>query len=154
MAAKGAVMQLVKDNFVKTTYSRQYQQFLTMQKFVEGCVITLTMQTKVAIIAESMCNEKGKVLIDMLLVGDTCQPARFENNKVNLSKSIRHSSFRPRLVLKGEFVRSKEFHPTHLLGQKVGLGGQVGQGLVVSKDSGMLAINIGPPLLDSHNFFQ
>ena len=42
----------------------------------------------------------------------------------------------------------------HLPGQKVGLGGQVGQGPVVSKDSVMLAINIGTPFLDGHNDFQ
>ena len=42
----------------------------------------------------------------------------------------------------------------HLLGQKMGLGGQVGQGPVVSKDLGMLAINIGPPFLDGHNDCQ
>ena len=52
----------------------------------------------------------------MLLVGDACQPDRFKNNRVELAKSIRHSCFRPRLVLKGEFVGSKEFHPTHLPG--------------------------------------
>ena len=36
----------------------------------------------------------------------------------------------------------------------MGLDGQVGQGPVVSKDSGMLAINIGPLFLDGHNDFQ
>ena len=116
MAAKGTVMQLAKDNFVKTTHTRQYQIFLSMQQLVEGWVITLTMQTKVTIIAASTCNKRGKVLIDMLLVGDTCQPARFKNNRVEPAKSIRHSHFRPRPVLKAEFVGSKEFHPTHLPG--------------------------------------
>ena len=133
-----------KHNFAKTTHKRQYQQFLSMQQLVEGWVITLTTQTKMTIIAASTCKKRGEVLINMLLVGDMCQPARFENNRVELAKSIRHSHLRPRPVLKGEFVLSKEFHPTHLLGRKMGLGGQVGQGPVVSKDSGMLAINIGP----------
>ena len=62
------------------------------------------MQTKVTSITMSMCNKRGKVLINMLLVGDMCQPAGFENNRVKLAKSINHSSFRPRPVLKGEFV--------------------------------------------------
>ena len=106
------------------------------------------------IIVASTCKKRGEDLINMLWVGDMCQPAGFENNRVELAKSIRHSHFRPRLVLKGEFVLSKEFHPTHLLGRKVGLGVQVGQWLVVSKDSGMLAINIGPPFIDSHNDCQ
>ena len=110
-------MQLVKDNSVKTTHSRQHQQFPSMQQLVEGWVITLTMQTKVAIIAVSTCNKSGEVLIDMLLVGDTSQPARFENNRVEPAKSIRDSSFRARAVLKCEFVQSKEFHPMHLLGR-------------------------------------
>ena len=154
MAAKGAVMQLAKENFMKTTYSRQYQQFPSMKKLVEGWVITLTMQTKVTIIAASMCKKRGEVLNAMLLAGDMCQPARFENNRVELAKSIRHSGFRPRLVLNGEFVGSNEFHLTHLLGRKVGLVRQVGQGPVVSKDSCMLAINMGPLFLDSHNNFQ
>ena len=74
------------------------------------------MKTKVTIIAVSMCKKRGEVLIDMLLVGDMCQPAKFKNNRVEPAKSIRHSCFRPRLVLKGEFVGSKEFYPTHLLG--------------------------------------
>ena len=91
MAAKGAVMQLAKYNFVKTTLSRQYQQFLSMQQLVEGWVITLTTQMKMTIIAASMCNKRGEVLINMLLVGDTCQPARFKNNRVELAKSIRNS---------------------------------------------------------------
>ena len=147
-------MQLVKNNFMKTTHSRQHQQFPSIKQLVEGWVITLTMQTKVTIIVVSICKKKGKVLIDMLLVEDTCQPARLKNNRVEPVKSIRYSLFRPRLVLKGEFVGSKEFYPMHLPRQKVGLGGQVDQGLVVSKDSGMLAINIGPPLLDGHNVFQ
>ena len=90
----------------------------------------------------------------MLLAGDTCQPARVENNRVEPAKSIGHSHIRPRPVLKGEFVGSKEFYPMHLQGQKVGLGGQVGQGPVVSKDSDMLAINIGPPFIDGHNDCQ
>ena len=101
MAAKGAVMQLAKDIFVKTTHSRQYQQFPSMQQLVEGWVITLTMQTKMNIIAMSICKKRGEVLINMLLAGDMCQPARFENNRVKPAKSIRHSRFRPRLVLKG-----------------------------------------------------
>ena len=79
-------------------------------------MITLTTQTKMTIIAVSMCKKRGEVLINMLLVGDTCQPARFENNRVELAKSIRHSCFRPTLLLKGEFVLSKEFYPTHLPG--------------------------------------
>ena len=115
-------------------------------------MIILTMQTKMTIIAASTCSKRGEVLINTLLVGDTCQPARFENNGVNPAKSISHSRFRPRLVLKGEFVLSKEFYPMHLPGRKMGLGSQVGQGLVVSKDSSMLAINIGPPFLNGHNF--
>ena len=154
MATKGAVMPLKKENFAKTTHSRQYQQFLSIQQLVEGWVITLTMQRKITIIAMSMCKKRGEVLINMLLVGDTCQPARFKNNRVEPAKSIRHSRLRPRLVLKGEFVVSKEVHPMHLLGQKVGLGGQVGQGPVVSKDVVMLTINIGPPLLYGHNYCQ
>ena len=154
MAAKGAVMQLAKHDFVKTTHNSQYQKFPSMQQLVEGWVITLTIQMKVTIIVASMCKKTGEVLINMLLAGDTCQAARFENNKVEPAKSIRYSRFRPRPVLKGEFVGSKEFHPMHLPGRKVGLGGQVGQGPVVSKDSVMLAINIGPPFLDGHNDFQ
>ena len=63
-------------------------------------MITLTTQTKVTIIAVSMCKKRGEVPIDMLLVGDTCQPARFESNKVELAKSVRHSNFRPGVVLK------------------------------------------------------
>ena len=39
----------------------------------------------------------------------------------------------------------------HLLGRKVGLGGQVGQWPVVSNDCGVLAVNIWLPLLDYHN---
>ena len=117
-------------------------------------MITLTTQTKVTIIVASMCNKRGEVLIDMLLVGDTCQPARFKNNRVGPAKSIRPSSFRPRPVLKAEFVGSKEFYPTHLPGQKVGFGGQVDQGPVVNKNSGMLAINVGPPLFNGYNYFQ
>ena len=74
------------------------------------------MQMKMTIIVVSICKKRGEVLIDMLLVGDTCQPARLDNNRVELAKSIRHSHFRPRPVLKGEFVGSKEFHPTHLPG--------------------------------------
>ena len=70
MAAKGAIMQLAKHNFAKTTHSRQYQQFLSMQQLVEGWVITLTTQTKMTIIAASMCKKRGEVLIDMLLVGE------------------------------------------------------------------------------------
>ena len=107
------------------------------------------MQTKVAIIAVNMRNKRDEVLINMLLAGDTCQPARFKSNRVEPAKSISYSSFRPRLVLKAEFVGSKEFYPMHLPGQKVGLGGPV-----VSKDSGMLAINIGPPLFNGHRYYQ
>ena len=54
--------------------------------------------------------------------------ARIKNNRVELAKSIRHSSFRPRPVLKGEFVGSKEFHPMHFLGQKVGFEWAGGSG--------------------------
>ena len=117
-------------------------------------MITLTPQTKMTIITVSTCKKRGEVLIKMLLVGDTCQPARFNNNRMEPAMSIRHIHFRARLVLKGEFVLSKDFHPMHLPGRKMGLGGQVGQGPVVSKDSGMLAINIGPPFLDGHNDCQ
>ena len=118
MATKGTVMQLAKENFMKNTHSRQKQKLTGMNQLVEGWVITLNTQMKVTIIAASMCKKRGEVLIDMLLVGDICQPARFENNRVDLAKSIRHSHFRPRLVLKGEFAGSKEFHPMHLLGQR------------------------------------
>ena len=83
MAAKGAIMQLAKHNFAKSTHSRQYQQFPSMQQLVEGWVITLTTQTKMTIIAVSTCKKRGEVLINMLLVGDTCQPARFESNRVD-----------------------------------------------------------------------
>ena len=68
------------------------------------------------IIAVSMCKKRGEVLINMLLVGDTCQPARFKNSRVEPAKIIRHSHFRSRPVLKGEFVLSKEFHPMYLPG--------------------------------------
>ena len=147
-------MQVTKDKFTKTTHIRQYQQFLSTQQLVEGWVITLITQTKGTIIAASTCNKRGEILIYMLLAGDTCQPAGFKNSRVELAKSIRHSSFKPRPVLKGEFVVSKEFYPTYLPGQKVGLGGQMGQGPEVSKDSGMLAINIGLPLLGGHNYYH
>ena len=112
------------------------------------------MQTKMTIIAASMCKKRGEVLINMLLAGGMCQSARFKNNRVEPAKSIRHSCFRPRLVVKGEFVLSKECHPMHLPERKMGLGGQVGQGPLVGMDSGMLAINIGPLFLDGHNNFQ
>ena len=107
MAPKGNVMQLTKDNFVKTTHSRQHQKFPSMQKLVESWLITLTMQSKVTIIAASICNNSGEILIYMLLVGDTCQPARFKNNRVDLAKIIRDSRLRAREVLKIEFVRNK-----------------------------------------------
>ena len=64
-------MQLVKENFTKTTHIRQYQQLPSMQQLVEGWVITLTTQTKVTNIAVSTCNKRGEVLINMLLAGDT-----------------------------------------------------------------------------------
>ena len=69
MAAKGAVIQLAKDNSVQTTHSRKYQKFPSMQQLVEGWVITLTIQMKVTIIVASMCKKTGEVLINMLLAG-------------------------------------------------------------------------------------
>ena len=153
MAAKGADMQLMKNNFVKTTHTRQHNQFLSMQQLVAGWVITLTTKIKENVIAASICNKSDEVLINMLLVGDTYQPDRFGNNRVKPAKSIRNNSFRTRVVFKCEFVRSKKFYPTNLLGRKVGLGKQVGQWLVVSNDSGVLAIYIWLPLLNGYNYF-
>ena len=80
------------------------------------------------IIAASMCKKRGEVLINMLLVGDMCQPARFENNRVEPAKSIRHSRFRPRLVLKGEFVGSKRILSNILARVKGGVGWAGGSG--------------------------
>ena len=104
MAAKGAVMQLIKNNFMKTTHSRQHQKLPSMKQLVEGWVTTLTMQIKMTVIVVSMCNKSGKVLIDMLLVQDTCQTARFKNNRVELAKTIGDSNFRAKAVLKCKFV--------------------------------------------------
>ena len=85
------------------------------------------MQMKVTIIAVSMCKKRGEVLINMLLLGDMCQPARFENNRVELAKSIRHSHFGPRLVLIGEFIGSKKFDiPSNALARAKGGVGWAG----------------------------
>ena len=77
-------------------------------------MITLHMQTKVTIIAVSMGNKSGEVLINMLLVGDICQLDRFEKNRGEPAKNIRYTSFRARVVLKCEFVQSKDFHPVRV----------------------------------------
>ena len=73
------------------------------------------MQAEVPIIALGMLNQGGKLRVRVLGTWHPRQPARLKDHSMQTGQYIRYNSLLTRLVLQGQLVGGKEFHPMNLV---------------------------------------
>ena len=87
----------------------------------------------------------------MLLVLYSMQLARLKDHSMQTTQSIRETPLFTQLVLKGQFIGGKEFHPMNLVRRWVGLCWQFYEGVMIHQHTSAVAIKVRMLLLDGHN---